>query len=148
MKEFNVIAFDPGGTTGYAIATVSDSGRFHFEYSGQQRYSRYSEVFGMLESLIPLYVIAESFEFRKGAQHHGIVLESRDVLGVLKLWCEIRGSHFCLQSPSVGKAFTTNARLRQHGIYKIAADHANDASRHLLRWWFFGEGSQWRLRKK
>lgn len=147
-SEFTVIALDPGGTTGYSIATIKRHGEFYFQYAGQQRFDRYSELYAMLESVSPLYVVAESFEFRKGSQKHGIVLESRNILGVCQLWCEIRNRHFCLQSPAVGKAFTTNAKLRERGIYQVAQDHANDATRHLLRWYIFGEGSKWLINYK
>lgn len=148
MNEFNVTAFDPGGTTGYAVGRIGPDGRLYYEHSDGERYTQYAPLWGMLCSLNPLYVIAESFEFRKGKQRHGIVLESRNILGVLQLWCELHNSHFCLQSPAVGKAFVTDAQLRKRGIYKVGNDHANDATRHLLRWYLFGEGGQFRLNYK
>lgn len=135
-----IIAFDPGVTTGYAWASVRDT--WEFGGSGQHKFNRI-ELWGLLLSLEPKYVVAEAFEYRRHSRA-GLVLESRNVLGVLELWCELNGKKFSTQSASEGKGYFTNARLKAEDVYQPNWPHANDAARHLLHFFTFKEGSKWK----
>lgn len=137
-EPFVILSIDPGGTTGYAIGEVIDNS-FRFVDCGEAKLSP-ADLFGLCECLGPLYVVAESFEFRQ--QKHRIVLDSRNLLGVLELWTTLRNRHFCTQSAATGKAYFTDDKLKQGNVYKIGAQHARDATRHLLHFVTFGEGYQ------
>lgn len=135
--KFTIMAFDPGITTGYAIGEVV-IGRFQFRSSGQNKFSR-SDLWGMLSSINPEFVVTESFEFRRGARDN-LVLDSRNVMGVLELWCQTNNKHYRSQTASTGKGYFDNDRLKELKVYRVSCPHANDATRHLLHWINFGEG--------
>ena len=59
------------------------------------------------------------------------------------MWAEIRHRHYRTQSASTGKAYYSNDKLKQHGVYVKGTAHARDATRHLLHYITFGEGNQW-----
>lgn len=139
MSQF-VLALDPGGTTGYAYGDIGDDKVFRFRGSGQSRMGE-DRLWAMLESCCPVFLIAESFESREGIV--GVELVSRNLLGVCKLWSTVRDTRFTQQSASEGKGFYADAKLQKMGVWIPGNSHANDASRHLLHWATFKEGSQW-----
>jgi hypothetical protein len=132
-----ILAVDPGGTTGYAIGEVNEG--FRFVAAGESKLTE-SGLFGLCESISPLYVVAESFEFRQSKSR--IVLDSRDLLGVLKLWATLRHRSYHTQSASTGKSYFDDDKLRKEGVYTVGSAHARDATRHLLHWITFREGYQ------
>lgn len=135
-----VMAIDPGGTTGYAWGSIGSDEIFRYRGAGQSKL-RASGLFCMLESIYPAYIVAEKFESRAGIA--GVELISRNLLGVLDLWTEIRDCNLCLQSASEGFGFYADAKLQKLGVWIPGNIHANDASRHLLHWATFKEGSKW-----
>ena len=138
--KFTIIAFDPGQTTGYAIGEVC-IGRFNFRSSGQAIFGR-SDLWGLLSSIGPEYVLTESFEFRNRARDN-LILDSRNVMGVLELWCQINNRQYRTQTAATGKGYFDNAKLKELEAYRVSCPHANDATRHLLHWINFGEGYKW-----
>lgn len=138
--NIKIVAFDPGVTTGYAYGTIKGT-EFEFYGCGEFRFT-YLELYNLLESISPLYVVAEGFEYRNSSRQ-GLVLESRNILGVLELWCQIRDRRFRTQSAYSGKSHFSDDKLRRKGVYKKGAGHARDATRHLLRFIEFGEGSRY-----
>ena len=134
-----VLCLDPGGTTGYAYGEIADD-VFRYRGAGQSRL-RGAGLWGMLESVSPAFLIAESFESRQGIV--GVELVSRNLLGVCQLWAEVRDTNYSEQSPGEGKGFYADAKLQKMGVWIPGNVHANDASRHLLHWATFKEGSRW-----
>jgi hypothetical protein len=130
-----VLALDPGGTTGYTICEVLDGEISKIE-SGQAKLSE-ADLWSMLESIKPSYVVAEAFEYRQD-QRDGLVLTSRNLLGVSALWAELRDAHYRTQSAAQGKAFFSNSKLRSLEMYIPGKEHARDSLRHLLTFLAFG----------
>lgn len=139
-KQRVVFCLDPGGTTGYAYGIIGADEIFRYRGAGQSQLSP-MHLYGMLESVSPAYLIAEKFESRVGIA--GVELVSRDLLGVCSLWATIRDCHYHQQSASEGFAFYADAKLQKLGVYIPGNVHANDATRHLLHWATFKQGSQW-----
>jgi hypothetical protein len=136
-----VLCLDPGGTTGYAWGNISGSEEvFRYRGAGQAQL-RPAGLYAMLESISPAYIVAEKFESRAGIA--GVELISRNLLGVLELWSEIRDCSFHQQSASEGFGFYADAKLQKLGVFIPGNVHANDATRHLLHWATFKQGSKW-----
>lgn len=134
------LALDPGETTGYAWAEIQSRKVVHIG-AGQGGFSE-TELWGLLSGVSPAAIIAESFEFRQRART-GLVLQSRNLLGVSRLWADLHDVPYSEQSASQGKAFFTDEKLRAVQAYWTGLEHARDATRHLLFWLTFGKGSQY-----
>lgn len=129
MSEL-ILAIDPGETTGYAYG-FREGSSFAFCFAGQERWNELA-LFGVLQSLNPSTLIAESFEFRRKGRDN-LVLFSRNLLGVSSLWGGLHdGANLYSQSASEGKGFYTDRRLKKEGYYTVGKEHARDATRHLL----------------
>lgn len=130
-----ILALDPGGTTGYAIGEATDDtgqgeGIFRYIKSGEAKLTG-ADLWGMLDSISPTYLVAETFEFRQNTRDN-VELISRDLLGVSEMWATLRNANYRTQSPAEGKSFFTDKKLRTLGMYSPGRVHARDATRHLL----------------
>lgn len=138
-EKSSVLAIDPGVTTGYAWAAITER-KVESIGAGEGDYTE-AELWGLLSSVSPAAIVAESFEFRQRARD-GLVLQSRNLLGVCILWTTLRNVPYFEQSASKGKGFFTDEKLRSVQAYWKGLGHARDATRHLLYWITFGAGSR------
>jgi hypothetical protein len=141
-----VIAFDPGGTTGWAS--------YHHVPNPERRYKigevPPERVWGVLESVklqtyvgdpagsewnYPNVIIYEKFERR---QFKPAELISVEVIGVIKEWARQHRVSTEPQTSHQAKYFWTNARLKEQGLYKPGMKDGMDALRHLLYFLYFG----------
>jgi len=134
-----VLALDPGVTTGFAWAKITD-GKVEAIGGGQAELTE-TGLYGLLSSISPAAVVIESFEFRQRARD-GLELYSRNLLGVCKLWTDLRDVPYFEQSASKGKSFFTDEKLRALGAYTSGQPHKRDATRHLFEWLTFRQGSK------
>lgn len=133
------LAIDPGETTGIARATI-DGRRLVSIDSSQSRLSPV-QLWCMLAAVSPLHLVAEQFDYRNDSRP-GLVLYSRNLLGVCEVWTALHNCSFSQQSASQGFAFWSDAKLRKAGCYNVGKEHARDATRHLLTWLTFHRGSR------
>lgn len=141
-----MLSLDPGKTTGYCIAVYDDKLRICV---GQEELSL-GAVSALLEKLasagqmIDLHVIYEDFEYRNQART-GLDLTPVKIIGVIEMYKEFHEPFisFYKQSAATGKAFYSDDRLKQLGVYKIGKPHGRDATRHLLQWANFGAGGRY-----
>lgn len=124
-----VMAFDPGVTTGWAAwpdpnAPLS-SKQIHL---GQHTGSLLSLEM-LLDAWQPDVVIFESFKYQRRDK---VVLYPREVIGVIKLWCERRGIEPIEQTPSQAKNLWTDDKIKKLNLWMPSFRHAMDALRHLL----------------
>lgn len=157
VPPFNVIALDPGGTTGIATAfypggKVIDTptiGDFHISTDqlgpAEHHTSLYNYINVRVGGPLPLTVITEKFEFRQHIDPRkartGLNLISREYIGVVKLICAQTGARLEQQSASQGKHFVTDKKLDLNGIIVRPlhdSRHRNDALRHLIRYLVVG----------
>lgn len=132
----HLITVDPGGTTGFGYATLSnghidntwfdqdaDSGRFlGWVWDELHEYDP-ADVIIVCESYI---ITAETL--RKSRQTAPL-----EIIGALRWMSEYLGASFELQQPAQAKRLATDARLKAIGWWnKSTKDHANDAARHLF----------------
>jgi hypothetical protein len=142
----SIVSLDPGGTTGICLGDLSDE-ELVLRISQQElsmlgMYDFLEKHVGECEN--PCHVIYESFQYRK-ISRGGLDLTPVKLIGVIEL---MRDQYeplvtFTEQSPATGKAFFSDDRLKQMGIYKPGTQHGRDAERHLMQWITFGYGSQY-----
>lgn len=145
-QELKIIWFDPGITSGYAEGFIKDG--LMLVVSGQEVWNEL-EIYLKLISYKPDIVGYERFEVRRGKMATGgVELFPRNLIGVINLYCMQQGDRCSLykQMPAqaLGKgAFFNTQRLKADQLHKPGRDHANEALKHLLRWWTFGAGFQY-----
>lgn len=143
VDVLNVIAIDPGETTGYAHGKIID-GQMVIA-TGQAKWS-HSELLKHLQWYQPHIIVYETFDFRrhKKAQRDRVNLYAKELIGVIELYEQMVDFvilHEQRPSQVMGKiAYFNHQRLKEEGIYKPNKKHANEAVRHLLYWFNFGKG--------
>jgi len=124
----DICALDPGVTTG--LATATDDHYTSFELKAGDYPHPHEMLFDTLSNLEPKKIIYESFQFRQAQL--GAVFKGVEYIGVIELYAQLKCIEVIIQSPSDGKAFWDDKKLRALGVYKPGKPHANDAIRHLL----------------
>lgn len=123
----SILAFDPGGTTGWAFIgyeddtepTVFDFGQIPNGHKG------FIDWWNRRVQYLPdTRIVCESFTLREGIK--GVNLEPCYVMGALEA---LYGDEIVYQSP-VMKGFCDNDALKQLGFYVPGQQHARDAFRH------------------
>lgn len=160
---FRVLAYDPGGTTGWAYAEwlpqegepltnleqiLFLSGQIGPEEHHELLYEHLnSYAFGIEGPILEL--VCESFEFRQHiTRDHAktkVELISKEYIGIIKLFRQQYDRPVAFQTASAAKSFIpdkgpqSNVKLKQLGVYKPVTNepHAMDAMRHLLRYMVF-----------
>lgn len=124
----DVIAFDPGGTTGWARRT--GTGLF---VSGQgDWYSVLHTTHETLQMEATPIIVCEDFIFTNQTLKKTRQTYSTEGIGVLRYLAQRYGREFVLQTPAAAKTFSTDAKLKRIGWHVPGQNHANDAARHLL----------------
>jgi hypothetical protein len=143
--NYRRLALDPGGTTGWACYDalfMPDPERdgkpklveqmLTVGHIGPQPHHK--ALYNFLEDrrIGNFELIWESFEFRQGKQRDNIVLDSKEYIGVSKLFCQREGIVGREQTAGAGKGFVSDKKLKVMGWYHPGFKHANDAARHLV----------------
>jgi hypothetical protein len=132
-----VIALDPGITTGIAYGKINEG---LMDFTADQAELKCLGLWNLLGSLEPDVIVHETFEFRQGKQRRGIELYPRNLIGVIQLYSEMNRIKLIDQSPAQAMDYWTNDKLKENDAYSRGKDHARDATRHLLYWFYFGQG--------
>jgi hypothetical protein len=136
----DITAIDPGGTTGLVNATITDS---TLVVRPWQRKLTPGQLFTHLKAQKPNLVICEDFEFRPNSPQ-GLVLTSAHLIGVVMLYCEQHDIELRMQNAAYAKAgfYSKINNMKKAGVYVGGVDyeHAMDAMRHFMQWFYFGPG--------
>src|SRR3954447_23572710 len=142
MTTLTVLALDPGGTTGWAmyraeqLYNIDGEPEFYNELylCGQMGpEEHHQQLYHWLEHnhTSEYHVVYESFEYRNKSRE-GLVLISREYIGVIKLFDAERGGVVLVkQGPSTAMAFVKDTHLKKLGVWDWRQVHAMDAYRHL-----------------
>lgn len=139
MRNTDIYAIDPGGTTGVAclshfddgteggvrvVATIQvPGGRFGF-YQWAQDVHLFDKAAA---------VACENFIINTGTATKSRQADPLMLAGYLEGECCVRSIPFLLQTPAQAKAFATDDKLKHLGWWNpTKGGHANDAARHLL----------------
>lgn len=141
MKEFLYLAFDPGGTTGWASLRFKIDDEYNVEGRPEWKtgqigpHQHHGELWTMLWDLNDkpdeFFLITESFEYRNRARA-GLVLDSVEYIGVMKLFCAITREDLYKQTAAMGKGFVKDENIKKLGLWSPGNKHAMDAMRHLI----------------
>jgi hypothetical protein len=138
-----VVALDPGGTTGWALLRGDwIEGEFvnRDELYGQLGPSPHHRALLRLLELWSTHnfvIVCESFQERP--EKDWTVTIALEYIGVVNTFVEENPHvHLVMQSPSQGKGFWDDRKLKKIDMYYRGMRHARDASRHLLHWLSFG----------
>lgn len=149
-----ILALDPGGTTGWTSWTENTGlpnrgvnlSEWNFGHLGPgEHHLRLDEFLGD-QQVEDFTVVCESFEFRQHDDFRsGVVLDSKEYIGVLKRFRQERMDHLgqkmVFQTAGLAKGFIpdkakngleANAKLKAIGLYNPGMKHTNDATRHLV----------------
>lgn len=125
-----VLAIDPGYTTGIAWFDGETM-------DGQELVLEGAAVF--LYHLItrgkPAVVVCETFRITAATAKNTQAPWSLELIGAVRLACELAGVPLKMQAPGEAKGFATDDKLQALGWYNSTkGGHRNDATRHLLVW--------------
>jgi hypothetical protein len=126
-----IIAFDPGGETGWAKYTQVGDKRTITK--GEVIYDdHHAWLYDELHFFAPQLVITERFDYRSNKKH--VELISVEYIGVMRLFCNKYGVDLVQQTQLKGhKGLWTDDKLKVLGLHTPSkGGHANDAVRQLL----------------
>lgn len=142
-KIIKAVSLDPGITTGLAIGQIMLDWGLMIIDTGQAKYN-HKELYDGIVRQKPNVIICERFEFRKKSRE-GLILFSRELIGIANLYSQQYKIPLVMQQPSQALGgFWTDRQLKKDNLYRATpGGHANDALRHLLQWFVYGQGYQY-----
>lgn len=149
MANYGILAFDPGGTTGWASFQCDQiwnplEEKFeyvdrkwtcgHLHYKNMDHHRTLYNFMGQMH-VEKFQMVTESFEYRNKPRP-GLELISREYIGIMRLYAQQRGVALTQQTSSQGKitpnSFVKKANLEKLGLWSSGWTHAMDAYGHLL----------------
>lgn len=137
MSAVKIIAVDPGGTTGLALAVFIDGVVTRFEATERAPMEAVQWVEWELNEKFSgdpneaTLVACENFIPRPGVRTWQP--DALHIIGALRYMTWLRGEQVALQSPGDAKRFATNDKLEKIGWRsRTPGGHADDAVRHLM----------------
>jgi hypothetical protein len=130
-RNWNLLAFDPGLTTGVAVwSGVKEDEPSTWQLDVEQLWNFLNEEF-IQGTSARLTFICESYIISERTLKTSRQAWSLEIIGALKL-CAYLGEHtLVMQQAAAAKRFAPNERLKAIGWYRPGRDHANDALRHM-----------------
>jgi hypothetical protein len=167
IEPFNVLALDPGGTTGWARAVLPgpilpddiinlediliETGQFGPEPHHRWVYGLVGDFYHDMKDC-PLEVVSEPFHYRQNVVGEGegfrgkVELISAEYIGVIKLACAQLGlTYYDRFTPGEAKRYVTDQKLELLGWLQEPRHpmrHRNDALRQLVKYLIVKRGIQ------
>ncbi|MCA1807654.1 MAG: hypothetical protein LC687_07395 [Actinobacteria bacterium] len=126
MEGVEILALDPGGTTGVAELYDDDSIRA-YNIVGEEL-----ELWWLLEYIMPNVIVYERFDYRP--HQPNVDLTPVELIGIIKLYSKLHNIEAVPQQQLKGhRGFWTDDKLKALDLYKTGEQgHSNDATRQLL----------------
>lgn len=137
-----VLAIDPGETTGIAVF----QGTKLFQFDQIPMAGMPDALSELLEYQTYSQIVIESYRVYadKAQSHTRSEVPTLQLIGVLRYIIEKAAVPYRMQSASQAKAFQTNDRLREWGLWQGHKNkHAHDAIRHACYYFLFGKDKTW-----
>jgi hypothetical protein len=166
IEPFNVLAFDPGGTTGWARAMLAgplnepvdlkdifiETGEFGPKEHHVDLYEHVLRLGSLYRYDYPIEVVSEPFHYRQNIVGEGegfrgkVELVSAEYIGVIKLACAQLGlTYYDRFTPGEAKRYVTDQKLELLGWLQEPRHpmrHRNDALRQLVKYLIVKRGIQ------
>ena len=127
-----ILAIDPGGTTGWALADEDHLDLVTSGQAAQFEFCQMAEEHAAGSFRAPVDVIVcESYTVTPATIKLTREYAALEIIGTLRYLAQRDKRKFKLQTPAAAKRFMTDARLRNLGWWQPGKDHARDALRHL-----------------
>lgn len=142
-KRQRIVALDPGGTIGYSTYAPPLGTQEPQITQGQYKLKEFTDIRVWLHNLIdavhPSVIVCESYHIypHKLQEHTNSDVPTLQLIGAIRIIAADRGLPVVFQTAAQGKAFVTDLKLRAWNLYQKGQPHANDATRHLLRYLIF-----------
>lgn len=141
MTLVTVLAFDPGGHTGWAMwraeKLVNDKGvpEYYNEFTNSGCFedkNHHEKIVALIElqRTEVFHLVTESFLDRPG-RNTSTELISRDYIGAMSLWSQQHNVRLIQQNAAVAKGFITDKKLKAMGHWS-PNKHSRDAMRHMF----------------
>jgi predicted 2-oxoglutarate/Fe(II)-dependent dioxygenase YbiX len=141
MTIVTVLAFDPGGSTGWAmwqaekILNPEGKPEYFNEYTNSGCFDdkdHHEKIIALIElqRTEVFHLITEAF-LNRPEKATASELISRDYIGVMTLWAKQNDVRLIQQSSAMAKTFINDKKLKAMG-YWSTNKHARDAYRHML----------------
>lgn len=121
-----IIAFDPGGTTGFAEVNIQ-AGEEDILDVGE--IGSAEQVWYFLNTRYPDQIVYELFFYQRRDK---VDLTPVEVIGVIKLWAAVNKVPIAGYSAAQAKNFWTDQKMKKIGAWFPGMPHGTDALRHLL----------------
>jgi hypothetical protein len=134
IRGRTVLSFDPGGTTGWCLATWDrETKMIYNQHFGQlDRPNHHTDLGRLLEETFvkhrDLTVVTENYRPEFGRAQNEIALE---YIGLMTYLCQKHLVPFIRQERGL-KDWWTSDKLRRVGFWVVGQQHARDAARHWL----------------
>lgn len=140
----SILSLDPGRTTGIAIAIVQDDKPFVAYYQQELDHKGFWQLLDNTARACDgaLNIICERFVFIRSKT--GIDLYPCELIGVLHYFVQSYPMNYlAMQNASVqgSKAYFSDKRLKEMGLYQKEFEHGRSAVKHLLHWLQFEHGA-------
>lgn len=140
----DVLALDPGETTGWSMLQVDPSQAIFLLDQGQFKSWPLEEGLKGLTAIVnkyePSFIVYEAYHVYAWRlnEHTFSEVPTIQLIGMIKTIALQRSIKFGEQTAQTGKAFFTDARLKTLGIFFEGQKHARDSLRHACQFVTFG----------
>ena len=136
-----VLALDPGETTGWCTYIKDAQPSFQLsQYKTWPLEDHWLQFITKIHDFAPQALVFESYNIYewKADEHKRSNVPTLQVIGALKGAAIERRLPWFTQTPQNAKAFVTDDKLRQWGLWVPAVKHGRDAARHAVYFLLFG----------
>ena len=130
-----LLAIDPGETTGYAIYK---NGKIICEEI-QVGLHNLKQIWDLIDSCKLDVVVCEDYIIygSKAKMHAWNKLVTPQIIGAIRLSCELLKVPLYMQMASTAKGFCNDTKLKEWGFWIKGHDHSRDAIRHVIYFLLF-----------
>lgn len=148
FKEQNLLALDPGETTGWSNFQNNSDGLILLGRFGQVKTwpeeDMVKSLTGLFDLIKPDTVVYERYAVYawRAREHTWSNVPTLQIIGCIRTLCLQRGiQNVHEQTAQIAKGFCTDDNLRMWGLYERGQRHARDSIRHGAYYTMFGPSS-------
>lgn len=128
--DVNLVALDPGETTGVCI-WLGEKGKFElFQLETKNIGQSYDMLEEVLEEAQPIHVRYEEYRVYNWVSHDWQILHTPQLIGAIIVLCHLNGYEHSRKLAQHAKAQWTDDNLKRANLYEPGLKHARDALRH------------------